>query len=82
MIVFHSMEHSISTPMSIANGAYTTDRAPIGKNSITVDTRSVKAGNPAAYVLIPEKYREPETSGLATEIKPGMNENVDFKLKK
>lgn len=81
VMIFHSMERSDVTPISIYGGAYSTDRAPIGKNTVTVDTSSIPFGNPAAYVPIPAKYAEPQSSGLTTEIKSGDNE-ANFELKK
>jgi hypothetical protein len=61
-------------------GAYITDRAPIGKNTVTVDTTSVQFGNAAAYVPIPAKYSDPTKSGFTAEINAGENENVNFAL--
>jgi hypothetical protein len=82
VLVFHSTERSDVTPIPIYGGAYTTDRAPIGKNQVTVETNSIQFGNPAAFVPIPAKYNDSSTSGLTAEIKPGDNENVDFALQK
>jgi hypothetical protein len=81
-IVLHSTEHSMATPVPIrAGGTFSTDRAPIGKNLVTVDTRSIKFGNPSSYVPIPDKYIEPETSTLTVDVSPGDNSNVEFALK-
>jgi hypothetical protein len=72
-----------ATAISIGDGGFfSTDRAPIGKNLVTVDTRSIQVGNPAAYVPIPDKYSNPRTSELAVDVKPGANENVVIELKK
>jgi hypothetical protein len=82
-IVFSSTEGPNATPVSIrAGGAYSTDRAPIGNNVVTIDTASIQYGNPASYVAIPEKYNDPEKSGLSADIQPGENENVNFSLEK
>lgn len=82
-IVLHSAERSMATPILIrAGGAFSTDRAPIGKNLVTVDTRSIKFGNPPSYVPIPDKYSEVETSKLTVDVKPGSNEGINFALEK
>ena len=81
-LVFHSTERSDVTPIPIYGGTYSTDRAPIGKNQVTVETSSIKYGNPAAFVPIPARYTEAETSQLSVDVKSGSNENVDFELKK
>lgn len=71
------------TSVSILDGGrYTTDRANIGANRVTIDTATIKYGNPSAYVAIPSKYADAATSGLTADIKQGMNENVNFDLKK
>jgi len=83
-VAFTSQEPPYVTAMTKirAGGKYLTDRVPIGKSVVTVDTRSTLVGNPANYVAIPEKYRDPRESGLTVEIMPGENENVDFTLEK
>lgn len=65
-----------------SDGTYTTDRAPLGKNVVTIETESLKFGNPSAYVAIPSRYNELQTSGLKVEIKPGENTNVNFEMKR
>jgi hypothetical protein len=73
----------VTTAIPIGKGGtFSSDRAPIGKNLVTVDTASIHFGNPAAYVPIPEKYINSRTSGLSVDIRPGANENVEFKLVK
>jgi hypothetical protein len=80
---FHSAEGSVTVPVSIyEKGEYRSDRAPIGKNLVTIDTSSIKFSNPSGYVPIPEKYSNKNTSGLSADIQPGNNENVDFQLTK
>jgi hypothetical protein len=64
----------------LSNGAYSTNRAPIGKTLVTVDTYSIQVVDPAAYVPIPERYTNSKTSGLSAEVQPGENRNVDFVL--
>jgi len=82
-VLFSSMERPSSTAVAIfGDGVYSTDRAPIGKNVVTIDTASIQYGNPAAYVAIPDKYSDPRTSGFTVEIEAGENENVDFALEK
>lgn len=61
-------------------GRYRTDRAPIGKCQVSIETESVLSGNAAAYVKIPAKYNEPSTSGLTAEIQAGDNADVNFNL--
>lgn len=81
-IFFLSTNGAADTAVKIRDGAYFTDRAPVGKNSVIVDTSSIQMGNPAKYVPIPAKYNDTTTSGLSAEIKPGENENVNFSLEK
>jgi hypothetical protein len=82
-IGLESANGAVTTAIPIAaGGTFSSDRAPIGKNLVTVDTASIHFGNPAAYVPIPEKYINSRTSGLSVDIKPGANENVEFKLVK
>ena len=82
-IGFESTANKVTTSVSIREGGkYTTDRAPVGSALVTVDTSSIKYGNPAIYVAIPEKYNNAKTSGLTADIKPGENENIDFTLHK
>jgi hypothetical protein len=81
-IEFESASGTVSTAIPISKGGvFSTDRAPIGKNLVTVDTTSIRYGNPAAYVPIPAKYNNPRTSELIIEVKPGSNEKVEFNLK-
>lgn len=80
-IVFTSANGGIASTARIIDGAYTTDRAPLGKNLVSVDTSSIKYGNPAKYVPLPAKYADSATSGLDIEVKPGDNANVNFDLK-
>ena len=63
-IGFHSTERTVTTPATISDGVYYTDRAPLGKNEVTIDTSSVPFGNPSKYVAIPAKYSIPSTSGI------------------
>jgi hypothetical protein len=82
-ITFKSQERPITAAVKIREaGAYATNRAPIGKSVVTIDTTSIQVGNPPMYVRIPEKYRDPRTSGFNVEIQPGANENVNFSLEK
>jgi hypothetical protein len=82
-IGFMSAEGPVATAVAILeDGTYLTNRAPIGKNVVTIDTTSIQVGNPPKYVPIPEKYRDPATSGLTVELQPGENEHLDFALKK
>jgi hypothetical protein len=81
-IGFQSTESSVTTAASIRDGVYTTDRAPLGKGTVTVDTASIQFGNPAKYVPIPAKYGDSTTSGLTVDVHAGDNENIDFVLEK
>jgi hypothetical protein len=80
-ILFASAEGNLASTIAIRDGRYSTDRAPLGPNQVTIDTASIKYGNPAKFVAIPAKYADPTQSGLTVEIKPGANENVNFDLK-
>jgi hypothetical protein len=80
-IRFQSAEKQVSTSAMISEGGrYSTDRAPIGKNTVSVETEMLRFGNAAAYVAIPAKYTSPATSGLTADLQPGENEGVDFAL--
>jgi hypothetical protein len=81
-VTFTSKDNAIlNTATNIrAGGKYRTDRAPAGKNLVSIETESLQWGNAGAYVQIPSKYNSPATSGLEVELKPGENENVDFAL--
>jgi hypothetical protein len=81
-VTFTSKENSIlSTATNIrAGGKYKTDRAPAGKNLVSIETESLQWGNEGAYIPIPSNYNSPATSGLEVDLKPGENENVDFAL--
>jgi len=82
-VTFKSANSPLSTPASISEGGvYSTDRAPLGKNIVSVDTSSIQYGNPAAYVPIPPKYSFPSTSGFTVDVQPGNNDDVNFALEK
>lgn len=82
-ITFKSTTGAISTSTSINSGGfYSTDRAPLGKNLVMIDTSSIQYGNPAAYVPIPAKYGDASASRLSVEVQAGTNDNVDFALEK
>ncbi|MBN1855293.1 MAG: hypothetical protein JW829_21360 [Pirellulales bacterium] len=65
----------------IEDGRYSTPSAPLGELIITIETVSIQFGNAAAYVPIPDRYRDPDKSGLTAEVKPGKNE-ANFVLTK
>ncbi len=81
-ITFSSPKTGIGTAVMIGGGGYVTNRVPIGPNVVTIETESLLFGNQKAYVRIPAKYSDPSQSGLEVDIKAGVNENVDFALKK
>jgi hypothetical protein len=81
-ITFQSVDKPTGTRISIdSDGRYTTDRAPLGKNLVTIETESLQYGNAAAYVKIPAKYNDVTNSGLTADVKPGENE-INFTLEK
>jgi hypothetical protein len=81
-VTFASTEGNLASTVSInENGRYSTDRAPLGPNQVTIDTASIKYGNPAKFIAIPAKYADPTQSGFTVDVKPGVNENVNFDLK-
>ena len=80
-IGFESVDNPVRTSALIKDGSFETDRAPIGEVRVTVDTTTVRAGNPAAYVPIPERYTSPDTSGFSATIKPDGNTDLKFELK-
>jgi hypothetical protein len=81
-VTFTSRENSIlaKTVNIESDGKYRTDRAPMGKSSVSIETESLQFGNAAAYVAIPAKYTSPATSGLEVDLQPGENENIDIAL--
>jgi hypothetical protein len=80
---FQSTERPVgATTMIKSGGAYSTDRAPLGNNVVTIETASLQFGNGAAFVRIPVKYSDPKSSGLVVDVHSGANENVNFELKK
>lgn len=82
VINFSLPDNSAGSGVKIrSEGKYVTDRAPVGKALVTIETESLLNGNAAAYVKIPAKYNDPATSGLSAEIKPGENADVNFDLK-
>jgi hypothetical protein len=81
-ITFESKEKHINTTISLrAEGRYTTDRVPLGPVQVSIETESLKFGSPHLHVAIPAKYADTATSGLTVDVKEGINENVNFKLK-
>jgi hypothetical protein len=80
-ISFGSATGSTGSTVPIRDGQYASDRVPLGANMVTVDTSSVRFGNPAKFVEIPERYMDPTKSGLSVEVKPGANDNINFELK-
>src|SRR4029079_7178846 len=82
-VTFQAADGTTTTAVPIRDGGrYSTPRAPLGKNGVSISTISVQYGNPAAYVAIPEKYGDPRLSGLTTDVQAGTNQNVDFNLAK
>lgn len=82
-ITFQAADGTTTTAVPIREGGkYSTPRAPLGKNAVSISTISVQYGNPAAYVAIPDKYGDPKLSGLTTDVQAGTNQNVDFNLAK
>jgi hypothetical protein len=63
-------------------GTYSSNRIPIGKCKVTVETDSLKLGNERDYVEISFDYSIADKSGLSADIKPGTNRDVNFDLEK
>lgn len=80
-ISFGSSTDARGSTVPIRDGKYASDGVPLGSNTVTIDTSSVRFGNPAKFVEIPERYMDPTKSGLTVDVKPGTNENVNFELK-
>lgn len=81
-LTFKAKDSPLAGQASIkADGRYSSGSIPIGKNMVGIATDSIRFGSPALYVKIPAKYEDYATSGLEVEIKPGVNENVNFDLK-
>ncbi len=80
-ISFGSSTDSTGSTVPIRDGKYASGRVPLGSNMVTIDTSSVRYGNPAQFVEIPERYMDPTKSGLSVDVQPGTNENVNFELK-
>jgi hypothetical protein len=81
-ITFESTEGPLSATAAIDKGVYSTSRAALGANEVSIETESMRIGFPAGYVKIPPKYADTATSGLTAEVKPGRNENANFDLTK
>jgi hypothetical protein len=83
MVMFESKEGHIATSASIGQGGtFSTSRAPLGENMVSIETASLRYGSPNLFVPIPDKYADPATSGFTFDVKAGKNENVNFDLKK
>jgi hypothetical protein len=81
--IYFESAGGIGTSMIIGDGGkYSTDRAPIGMNRVTIETQSLQYGNTAAYVKIPTKYGDAMTSGLTADVKAGDNVDMNFSLEK
>jgi len=81
-IGFQAADGITKTSAMIKDGQFKTDRAPLGELTVTVNTASVQAGNPAAYVPIPERYLDPKTSGLKATIDEKGATDLSFALVK
>ena len=81
-IGFQAADGYTKTSAMIKDGQFQTDRAPLGELTVTVDTASVKMGNPSAYVAIPERYLDPETSGFTATITEEGATDLNFALEK
>jgi hypothetical protein len=82
-ITFESTDKPISSSISIGqDGRYRTNRVPLGKSVVTIETESLQYGSPHLYMRIPVKYADASKSGLSVDVKPGNNEEVvNFDLK-
>jgi hypothetical protein len=63
-------------------GEFAVAGAPLGKVQVTVETDSFNANRKkdTPKLLIPEKYRKAETSGLTAEIGPKSREGITIEL--
>lgn len=68
------------TGMIQPDGSYAFDGAPVGPTRVTVETESLRYANPAGYVPIPARYGRLESSGLAYDVQPNENKDVNFEL--
>ena len=85
MVTFHGPKDRTAAAGIGANGQYECNNAPVGENKISVavlapgavDTAddpgkiAPKGGPPAFSSPIPEKFADPEKSGLKLEVKSG-----------
>ena len=69
-IAFFSVKDPLYSSMASigVGGHFEVADAPAGKVLVAVQTKSALIGNPSAYVPIPDKYMDPQTSGLTADI--------------
>ncbi len=91
LVRFHSAKGKTVTALIAANGTYSARRVPVGEAKVSVVTVEplASAGDPKvlpklppkgpAFTVVPEKYHEPDTSGLAVTVTKGA-QNFDLVL--
>ena len=68
------------TGMIKADGQFSFDGAPVGGARVSVETESIRFGDPTHYVPIPRKYSRIESSGIRIDVRPGDNPDVAVAL--
>ena len=92
IITFHTADGKSSVSAQLqADGTFAAKDVPVGPTRVTINTKPAKPKPPAEkepqkpeegpkFIPIPAKYADPNTSGLAYEVKPG-KQTLDLDLK-
>jgi hypothetical protein len=77
-VVVFKTDSSLDSSLIAADGSYVIYKPTLGLNKITVSTSKEAAGG-RPFVPIPEKYDDPEKSGLTFKVQKGKNTfNIDL----